>query len=831
MAEPRLFLVELKVHDGSSESTHYFSTLGFTTTASESPASQHFKQRVLQPIVAARNIFRDGGATMGEAKATEGQLILANGDGALDSVFAAGGIDGRSITVRQGVPGAAYPAGFTTVFRGTMQGTPDLTSERVVINAKGREEELSIPLQTTLYDGDNALPDGLEGVEDLKGKPKPILYGTARNISPVCVNTAKQIYQVSDDEVDSIGPVYDSGVRLGFGFPVTPVAGMTTTNSIVIATNGSIVVAQDGADIYSSTDLVTWTLRQAGAGAIDGMWCASVSLFILIAGTTVWRSADGITWASDAVTFASSVLSRVVDGATSVIITGSNTAGTVPEIWSSTNGTAWTSRTTNFTGAITRARSGGYGDGRFIVTGMASATVGHQEAVTSTDDGVTWAQITIPYDTAGSWTFINADAAYLNGLWLVERSNGLIAVSVDAITWALYPSGFSTSGATNNIGEFHFHEGTWYAFGQVVGSATSVPSVYTYSDDGVTWIPKPLGYATATNHGVSRCISYDDLIVMSGSHGVAVTEGVITFASLADLEDDGLAPVPNSYGKFLGPGGAYIRLGAAPAGPITCNASEGATAADRTAAQIWKRILEERAGKVSGTDFSAGDITTLDSAAAGECGGFFSEPISISTVLDRFASSVGAWWLPDRTGLYRIKQLVAPSGTAAATFVAANLKTKLMRRASSDPGAGVPCWKVVLYYSKNHTVQASGLAGKVTDAARADLAQEWRVVTAEDAAVLTKHPLAPVLTFFTLLADEADAQDECDRQLALRKVQRDRYPVTVKATAANSLLDLGNVVSLAHARFGLSAGKKFTLVGVAPNGATRDIGLELWGGT
>jgi hypothetical protein len=222
MTDPRLFLVELKVHDGSSESTYYFANRGFTTTPSETPASQHFKPRVVQPIVAARNIFRAGGATMGEAKATEGQLILSNGDGALDAIFAAGGIDGRSIIVRQGAPGAAYPSGFTTVFRGTMQGTPELTRDRVIISAKGREEELNIPLQTTLFAGDNVLPDGLEGVEDLKGKPKPVLYGRARNIMPVCVNTTKQIYQVSDAKSRRLGPSTTPAFASALGSPLSP---------------------------------------------------------------------------------------------------------------------------------------------------------------------------------------------------------------------------------------------------------------------------------------------------------------------------------------------------------------------------------------------------------------------------------------------------------------------------------------------------------------------------------------------------------------------------------------------------------------------------------
>jgi hypothetical protein len=128
-------------------------------------------------------------------------------------------------------------------------------------------------------------------------------------------------------------------------------------------------------------------------------------------------------------------------------------------------------------------------------------------------------------------------------------------------------------------------------------------------------------------------------------------------------------------------------------------------------------------------------------------------------------------------------------------------------------------------------VQTTGLAGAVDDATRADLAQEWRSVTSEDTSVLTKHPTAPTLPIYTLLADESDAQNECNRQLALRKVQRDRYPIVVRATEDTNTLDLGDVVSQQHERFDLATAKKFLIVGVAPNGKDQSIGFELWGGT
>ena len=183
MADASVYVAELVTHDGSSATTRYYANIGFGTLSTDTPASTPIPERLAQPILAERNIYRSGGATRGTAEVTEGELILHNGDGALDSIFASAGIDGRSLIVRQGVRGAAYPAAFTTVFRGTMYGKPELTHDTVKIKARGREQELEIPLQTTFFAGDNVLPDGLEGTEELKGKPKPVVYGT----SPRCV--------------------------------------------------------------------------------------------------------------------------------------------------------------------------------------------------------------------------------------------------------------------------------------------------------------------------------------------------------------------------------------------------------------------------------------------------------------------------------------------------------------------------------------------------------------------------------------------------------------------------------------------------------------------
>jgi hypothetical protein len=824
----QLTLVELSPWDPGIAGlrTLRYSNIGYVTRSSETPADEPYDDRIDSLVDVARHAFGRLQA-VGPSSMAFGDLELDNEDGALDAL-ADYAFDGRALTVYRAEVAAsgalpAYPSGFDvynfTMLSGYTRGT------KFIVKTRGLESTLNQPIQVNKYAGDNVAPDGLEGGEELTGRSKPLLFGTAMGISPVCVNVDKQIYQISDSELASIGPVYDSGIRLGFGFPVKGVSGMTSvgTTRSSVATNDAIVVGTLFDKIYTSTDLVTWTLQHTAAnGIFDGQWCPSVGLFVFVDGPNAITSPDGITWTTTSLAGPSAL--RVVEGLTSVLVIGTNAGGTAAVILSSTNGTAWTSRTTNFGGTITQAASGGYGDGRFIITGMVNSLTGHQEAVTSTDDGVTWAQITIPYDAGGSFSKINCDAVFLNDLWLVERNSGLIAVSVDGVTWALYPSGFSTDGAACNIGEFHYHEGVYYAFSQVITAAAAVPSTYAYSLDGVTWVPKPLGYQTTTTFGVGRCISWDFLIVVAGTHGLAVTDGVTTFASAADLEDDSLAPVPNTYGVFLDSAGSYIRLGAPPAGQVTCNASEGATSADRTPGQLWARVLE-LAGKVAGTDYSAADVTALDGACSDEAGIFIGDEITFGAVLDAIAATPGASWFTDRTGLARIKQLTLPSGSNVADFLAGDIIGRL-ERAEGE----IPTYQHILSYRRNYTPMPSGLALGVRVENRESFSRKWSTVIDTDSSVQTVHPLARQVSGQTLFADAAGAGAEVARRQALFGDRRDWYPFAVEDIAEYRALELLDVVGLTHERYGLSSGLQFRILGIEPKTSRKELTLYLWGG-
>lgn len=128
---------------------------------------------------------------------TLGQIVLNDSSGELGAQLINYAFDGRKIVQRVGTRGAAYPAGYTTILNGTMAGQPSFNYGKIVVRPADLTASLSKPLQTQRYAGSNVLPNGLEGVDDLKGKVKPIVLALASNMSPIQVNTSKLIYHVS----------------------------------------------------------------------------------------------------------------------------------------------------------------------------------------------------------------------------------------------------------------------------------------------------------------------------------------------------------------------------------------------------------------------------------------------------------------------------------------------------------------------------------------------------------------------------------------------------------------------------------------------------------
>lgn len=411
-----------------------------------------------------------------------------------------------------------------------------------------------------------------------------------------------------------------------------------------------------------------------------------------------------------------------------------------------------------------------------------------------------------------------SDAAYPSGfttvlVGIVEQ----IDCSVDTITVRLRAADFKT--------DIPFQTSKY-------GGTNVLPAGVDGVEGDLKRKPKPILYGSVTNIS-PPCVNTAENIyqVNDGAvnaisavydQGTALVAGVAR-ASQATLEAN--IPAAGQFDTWLG--GGMFRLGSDPVGPVTCDSAEAASAALRYPAQIADRVLKNRLG-FTAPQVSSADVTALDLAAPYECGFWWDEETTGTDVLDAVLTSAGASWGPDLSGVMRMKQFVAATGTPAYAFVATDIIGNVYRSPTADQDRGVPVWSVIVRYAKNYTVQTSGVAAGVTEARRGVIAQEWRDARYTDATVQTKHLLAAEIIVETGIVSAANALTEATRLQVLRGTRRDRFEFVVTQDVDTVALDLNNVVSITHPRYGLATGASARLIGIEPDARAKTLRLTGW---
>lgn len=191
-----------------------FSTAAYTTASGDTPASTPYDARVQQPGFVRSELPKE---LAGPIAASFGEVVLLNTDGAL-SELPTFGLDGQPVTVLLGEAGAARSTFIEVIQAYVEQAVVGDAQARLRLRAP--DSALVRPLLTERYGGTNALPAGVDGTaDDLLGRPKPRLFGYARNFAPPCVNTARYIFQV--DTPNATWAVTDVTAALVRGLALT----------------------------------------------------------------------------------------------------------------------------------------------------------------------------------------------------------------------------------------------------------------------------------------------------------------------------------------------------------------------------------------------------------------------------------------------------------------------------------------------------------------------------------------------------------------------------------------------------------------------------------
>jgi hypothetical protein len=819
------YLVELVAYDPAvpGEITLRYSTHGKVTGPSETPAHTVYEARLKEPGDVRRAIY-EGGDGPGPVRVALGEIVLTNLDGALDSL-AGLHFDGRRITVRRGVVGGAYPSAYPAVYVGTMDDV-EVTRGAVRVRLRDNAFGLDVPLQSVKFAGTNTGGAGLEGTAEIEGVPKPIVLGRVQQIAPVPVNTAKLIYQVSDGAVQSVDGVYDKGIPLVTPWPMVSITGPFSTNDarsvVYIKESGRFVAVGASGSIATSDDGgVSWTTRTAIASRLFTSVIVATNgagVRRIVAGGTQasspsnnvdYSTDDGVTWTKGGDAFggglyAVSGLAAGSDGAGGerIVAVGGTGAGGVIAT-SDNGGETWTTRTTGFGASDINAVTYSQPLRLWIAAGF-------DNKIATSPDGAAWTIFPSPF--AGTTLVWQSIRSTPDAVW-IGSTNGTLVTSRDGITFSPRESNNETI-----IDNICYADGTGALFlsGQYIATDNRTGRCLSL-DGGASWTTLA-GGSTARLYSVA--FGGDRFVGVGAGGFFGYSNGISTAASLVALQDDDLAPKPGTVAVHSSASGSYIRLGSPPAGLITADVTQGAAVANRTAAELFKAVLT-RAG-YSASDWVAADLTALDTADGSELGLYIDAETSVIQALDQIAATVGAWWGVGNDGKFRIVRFTAPSGTPVLALTANDIVT-IERLPSVRPS-----YSTKLQYARYYAPQDRDVALGVSDARRADIAREWREVVDTDTAVQTAHLLAVESTEPTLYQSRADALTEAARRQALRGVKRDRFDVVCELNDETEAVDVGDVVTVTHPRFGLSAGRDFRVVAVEPQRATKRLRLSLW---
>lgn len=285
--------------------------------------------------------------------------------------------------------------------------------------------------------------------------------------------------------------------------------------------------------------------------------------------------------------------------------------------------------------------------------------------------------------------------------------------------------------------------------------------------------------------------------------------------------------------------GLYFRLGSPPDGDVTADAAEGATAAARTPAQAWRRVMTALGG-VADADIQSADLTALDAVASGECGVWAGlDKAVVKTLADEAAAAAGAVYFQRPDGRWRIRQVADPAGLSpavrlvggGAALAAGDVRLENLSRLSVGGGGEIPAQEVTLTFAPLGMVQNGGaLVGSVTpERAQRLAAERLSASSGVDAAVAALHPNARRLSQPVCLTGRAAAEAEAARRRGLFGVRRGRWRGVVALADFLALdLDLIDVVRASHPRF-FPMGKNFLLTRIYCDWGVGVAQLDLWG--
>lgn len=297
----------------------------------------------------------------------------------------------------------------------------------------------------------------------------------------------------------------------------------STPAALPAGTNGYVLTADSAATngikwAAASSGGLTLNLGNLELSVVDGMWTGT-EYWLCGSGNSVYYATtwDSTSWTEVVVTGLSQA--RALAFGNGVYIVGGGSGA----LYTSTNKSTWTSRTSGFsTSDINGAAYGLNGATHTYVVGGQAGKVSQ-----STDSGVTWTARTSQFGTD-----VIYQVKYLNGTFIAVGASGKISTSADGQTWTL-----RTTPGTAPLYNVEYGGGTYIAVG-------SNNAIYT-STDLSTWTSRTSAFAQSGdlaaaiyNSGASTwmIVSASGRVQTSTNSGVTWTEQLHRLSGAMSLQ-------------------------------------------------------------------------------------------------------------------------------------------------------------------------------------------------------------------------------------------------------------------------------------------------------
>lgn len=275
---------------------------------------------------------------------------------------------------------------------------------------------------------------------------------------------------------------------------------------------------------------------------------------------------------------------------------------------------------------------------------------------------------------------------------------------------------------------------------------------------------------------------------------------------------------------------SLIRLESQPDGVVTADVegnSEGGFV--QTTASIAARLAMTKLGTGSFQSSELVGFSALDAAQPARVGRYYADAaFTVGEAMDELLGSIGAAWWCGIDGKLNVARLEEPVASPSIVLTRSNIGAAGVTRIGGDP---VALWRVG--YDRIFRVQtADELAAPpgVSEANRARFGEALRWAIREDPSILYRFRGAVQVEVPTLFADQADAQTEAGRLLAMFDRERALWTVPVAGIDVFSLAAASVVSIQGWDRLTLDpAGTSFVLVGIAADVSRNDLTLLLWG--